>query len=111
MDTSFYLPKTKDGKIVAFADIDVAHGIIVKGFRIVRSDEGLFAAVPSRSFTVEGKTRWIPQVAFSSPELRQRFLAELLDDYHRWEQERDRSPQGGNGEPEASHSPADELVE
>ncbi len=111
MDPSFYLPKTKDGKIVAFADVDLAGGVIVKGFRIVRKDQGLFAAVPSRSFVVEGKTRWVPQVVFSSPELRQQFLSTLLDRYQRWERGEGRSREGGDGVAATSHSPADELVE
>jgi DNA-binding cell septation regulator SpoVG len=111
MDASFYLPKTKDGKIVAFADVDLSGGVIVKGFRIVRRDQELFAAVPSRSFTVEGKTRWVPQVVFSSPEIRRRFLSTLLDRYQRWEQGEDRSGVGDDGGAAPSHSPADELVE
>lgn len=113
MNASFYLPKTKEGKIVAFADVDLANGIIVKGFRIVRSDDGLFAAVPSRSFTAQGKTKWLPQVVFSNGELRKQFLSALLDDYQRWEREPVRASGGEKpgSEPPASHPPANELVE
>ena len=45
---------------------------------------GLFAAVPSKPVTVNGERRFWNQVAFSSNEIRDRFLAELLEDYHRW---------------------------
>jgi DNA-binding cell septation regulator SpoVG len=107
MDASFYEPKyKKDGKIVAFADVDVADGIIVKGFRVMRGEKGLFASVPSKSFTVEGRTRYAPQVQFASPDLRTRFLAGLLDAYQKWEDGRSSAEAGTS-----SHPPADELVE
>ena len=107
MDASFYEPKyKKDGKIVAFADVDVSGGIIVKGFRVMRGEKGLFASVPSKSFIVEGQTRYAPQVLFANPDLRTRFLAGLLDAYRKWEE--GRSGVEGSG---SSHPPADELVE
>jgi DNA-binding cell septation regulator SpoVG len=107
MDASFYEPKyKKDGKIVAFADVDLAGGIIVKGFRVMRGERGLFASVPSRSFTVEGRTRYSPQVLFASPDVRTRFLEGLLDAYRKWENGRSRAD-----ESLGSHPPADELVE
>jgi DNA-binding cell septation regulator SpoVG len=99
MDATFFAPRKNDGKIVAFADVGVSVGVVVKGFRIVRSVQGLRAAVPSKSFTVEGRTRWAPLVVFSSPEIRQQFLAVLLEDYRRWERqqeqerERERDPE------------------
>jgi DNA-binding cell septation regulator SpoVG len=107
MNASFYEPKyKKDGKIVAFADVDVAGGIIVKGFRVMRGQNGLFASVPSKSFTVEGRTRYAPQVLFASPDLRARFLGTLLDVYRKWEESRSSAD-----ESRSSHAPADELLE
>jgi DNA-binding cell septation regulator SpoVG len=106
MDASFYEPKYKDGKIVAFADVDVADGIIVKGFRVMRGQKGLFASVPSKSFTVAGRTGYSPQVLFATPDVRARFLAGLLDAYQKWEDGR-----SGAGASVSSHPPADELVE
>lgn len=107
MDASFYEPKyKKDGKIVAFADVDVAGGLIVRGFRVMRGEKGLFASVPSKSFIVEGRTRYAPQVLFSTPELRTRFLEKLLDAYRKWEDGR-----SGAEASVSSHPPADELVE
>jgi DNA-binding cell septation regulator SpoVG len=98
MEANFYEPRyNRDGKIVALADVVVAEGIIVKGFRVVRGEKGLFASVPTRSFVAEGKTRFLPQVVFTSPEHRARFLGELLEAFQKW------SPR--------LHPPADELVE
>ena len=54
MEAKFYEPMYKDGKIVAFADIDVAEGITIWGFRIINGVNGLFAAVPSKPVTVDG---------------------------------------------------------
>lgn len=105
MEVSFYEPKFKDGKILAFADVDVANGVIIKGFRVIRGERGLFAAVPSRPVTVEGQRRYFNQVDFSSSELKETFLSRLLAEYGKWEKSR------SSGEPAASHAPANELVE
>lgn len=88
MEAKFSEPKFKDGKILAFADVDLATGVTVRGFRVVSGEQGVFAAVPSKPITVEGKTRYMNQVVFSDPALKERFLSELLDSYHSWEQHR-----------------------
>jgi DNA-binding cell septation regulator SpoVG len=103
MNAHFYEPKYRDGKIVAFADVDVSNGVIVKGFRLIQGDRGLFGAVPSRAFQAEGRTRYYAQVTFSSGEVRDRFMAELLEAYQLWEKTR--------RDAKSSHAPADELVE
>jgi DNA-binding cell septation regulator SpoVG len=107
MKASFTLPKTTAGTILALAEVELVDGIIVKGFRILRKDAGIVAAVPSRSFTVAGKTQWMNQVAFESSEVRKRFLETLVDEYHRWQRRRERAPEKAG----TSHSPTDELVE
>jgi DNA-binding cell septation regulator SpoVG len=84
MKVEFSLPKIRDTKIRAFADVTVADGIIVRGFRVADGSNGVFAAVPSKSINVGGEQRYWHLVAFTSPEIRDRFLAELLEDYHRW---------------------------
>jgi len=89
MQMTFYPRDRKDGKIVAFADVVVAEGITIRGFRVVDGDNGLFVAVPSRSYTVDGETRFSNQVVFSTLEFRERFLSELLDGYHRWRETRE----------------------
>jgi len=107
MDASFYEPRyKKDGKIVALADVDISDGIIVKGFRVIRGEKGLFASVPTKSFLVEGRTRYMPQVVFASPDRRSQFLEALLDAYQKWKEGRS-GVEAGPG----SHPPADELVE
>lgn len=84
MEAKFYEPKFKDGKIVAFADVDFVKGVTVKGFRVVNGDKGLFAAVPSRPVTVEGATRYFNQVVFADTSQRDAFFEKLLAEYIRW---------------------------
>ncbi len=84
MKVDFSPSKGRDTKILAFADVTVAEGIVVRGFRVVDGANGMFAAVPSKPITVNGEQRFWKQVAFTSNEIRDRFLAELLEDYHRW---------------------------
>ena len=81
-------PKFKNGKILAFADVDLADGVTVRGFRVVNGDNGLFAAVPSKPISVDGQTRYMNQVVFAESDKREEFLANLLKAYERWEQER-----------------------
>jgi DNA-binding cell septation regulator SpoVG len=88
MEAHFYEPRFKSEKILALADVDVASGVIVRGFRIVRGPRGLFAAVPSRSVHAEGQPRYYHQVVFSSNDIRDRFLGTLLEAYHQWEKDR-----------------------
>ena len=49
MEAKFYEPKYKDGKILAFADIDLAEGITIRGFRVINGAKGLFAALVHNS--------------------------------------------------------------
>ena len=86
MEAKFYEPKNKDGKIAAFADVNLAPGITVRGFRVVDGVNGVFAAVPSRPVTVEGKTQYWNQVVFDTDKRREDFLAQLLSDYEAWRQ-------------------------
>ena len=64
MRAKFHPPKVS-GKILAFADVELHNGVIVKGFRIVDGENGVFAAVPSKSFVVNGQTRYSDQVTFA----------------------------------------------
>ena len=88
MEAKFYEPKYKDGKIVAFADLDLAEGITIRGFRVINGANGLFAAVPSRPVTVDGQTQYMKQVVFDTNDHRDEFLAKLLLDYEAWRQKR-----------------------
>ena len=86
MEAKFYEPRNKDGKILAFADVDLDGGITIRGFRVVNGVNGMFAAVPSRAVTVEGQTQYRNQVVFDTDQRRQEFLDELLRDYEAWRQ-------------------------
>jgi len=88
MEAKFYEPKYKDGKIVAFADVDLAEGITLRGFRVIAGVNGLFAAVPSKPVTVDGQTEYVKQVVFDTNGHREEFLAKLLNDYQAWMQNR-----------------------
>lgn len=85
MEVTFYPRKQKEGKILAFADVVVAEGITVRGFKVVDGNNGVFAAVPSRPYTLDGKARFASQVRFSSQEIRDRFLSELLESFYQWQ--------------------------
>ena len=102
MDAVFRPSRFKDGKILAFADVDVASGVIVRGFRIVRKDGVTFAAVPSRGVSAGGATRYYPQVSFASTEIRDRFLGRLLEAYGRWTKDRERDEEARGGEVEVT---------
>lgn len=100
MEAKFYEPRTKSGKIVAFADVTI-EGVVVKGFRVVDGENGRFAAVPSRPVTVSGQTRYWNQIDFTSKTLRERFLAELLEAYERWVEAGSKEPSAAGSETEA----------
>lgn len=84
MEARFYEPKYKNSKIVAFADVRLSEGITIKGFRVIDGDKGLFAAVPQKAVTVDGKTQYFKQVFFDTNDRREEFLAKLVSDYEAW---------------------------
>ncbi len=86
MKVEFSSPKGRDTKILAFADVTIGEGIIVRGFRVSDGVNGVFAAVPSKPVRINGEQRYWNQVAFESQEIRERFLAELLESYNRWKE-------------------------
>jgi DNA-binding cell septation regulator SpoVG len=73
---------------------------------VADGSNGVFAAVPSKPITVNGEKRFWNQVAFTSNEIRERFLGELLEDYHRW-----RKNEAGHPPPEAKASGAEDAEE
>lgn len=98
MEILFSVPKFTDGKVIALVDVELAEGIVVRGFRIIEGSDGPFAAVPSRSYEADGQTKWYPLVIFSSSELKERFQSRLLDGYSQWNETRD----SGNGRAEGA---------
>ena len=95
MEAKFYEPKYKDGKILAFADVEVDGGITIRGFRVVDGVNGLFASVPQKAITVEGQTRYVKQVVFDTNEHREAFMTKLLTDYDAWRQSSAAQPSTG----------------
>jgi len=89
MRANFHPPANASGKILAFVDVELQDGVIVKGFRIVDGEHGVFAAVPSKSFVVNGHTRYTDQVSFSDTKRRESFLEELMTAFGAW---RERQP-------------------
>jgi hypothetical protein len=57
----------------------------------MRGVRGVFASVPTRAFTVAGRTQYMHQVVFASGDTRTRFLAQILEGYQKWERERSSS--------------------
>ena len=94
MQARFYEPKHKDGKILAFADVELDIGMTIRGFRVVNGVNGLFAGVPSRPTMVDGQTQYYNQIVFDTDKRRAEFLGELLREYEVWRQS---SPQGASG--------------
>ena len=102
MKVDFYPPKGRHTKILAFADVTVAEGIVVRGFRVTDGANGVFVGVPSKPVTVNGEQRFWNQVAFTSTEIRERFVAELLEDYYRWTKTQADGVSPGEGESPAA---------
>lgn len=97
MEATFY-PSRYDGKVLAYADVEVTKGIMVRGFRVVNGKNGLFASAPSKPFVVGGETRYASQVLFSDTEHRERFLSEVIESYQQWLKSRGGVlDEGGNG--------------
>lgn len=101
MEVTFYERKTKEGRIRAFADVEVADGITVRGFRIVDGPTGLFVAGPSKPLTVNGEVKYINQIWFHTMELRERILSQVLERYHAWQGARADAGQSSQPRPEA----------
>lgn len=84
MKVKFYPPRVRDSKTLALGDVTVADGITVRGFRVFDGTNGVFAAVPTKPVVIDGETRYFKQVVFDTPEMREGFLSELLEDFYRW---------------------------
>jgi DNA-binding cell septation regulator SpoVG len=110
MEATFYPTRNKEGKILAFAAVEITDGIVVRGFRIVNGSKGVFAAVPSQGGSNDGKPKYYNQVAFADSEHRDRFLAELLEEYYRWLKTRDSMEQGPVVELNEGNSGRDESA-
>ncbi|NTV84023.1 MAG: hypothetical protein HGA23_06970 [Bacteroidales bacterium] len=68
------------GKIRASVDIQTSEGFIVKGFKVVDGDNGLFVAMPSER-TRTGK--YLDLVRIDDPSLKEMLETLVLDVYRR----------------------------
>jgi len=68
------------GKIRASVDIQTSEGFIVKGFKVVEGDNGLFVAMPSEK-TRMGK--YIDLVRIDDPSLKEMLETLVLDAYRK----------------------------
>jgi DNA-binding cell septation regulator SpoVG len=87
MKVDFQPPKGRDTKILAFADVTLSEGVVVRGFRITDGSNGMFVGIPSKAISINGEQRYWHQIAFTTPEIRERFLSDLLEEFHRWRKE------------------------
>jgi stage V sporulation protein G len=70
----------KIGKIVAIVDIQTSEGFIIKGFKVVQGDNGLFVGMPSEK-TRSGK--YIDTVNISDSSLKEMLESIILDEYQK----------------------------
>jgi DNA-binding cell septation regulator SpoVG len=68
--------------------VELSDGITLRGFRVVRSNDGLFIGLPQREYKVDGVPRYVNQIVFRDADLREQFTAELMKDYERWASEK-----------------------
>jgi stage V sporulation protein G len=70
----------KKGKILATVDIRTSEGFVIKGFKVIDGENGLFVGMPSER-TRAGK--YIDTVTISDPSLREMLETIILDAYHK----------------------------
>jgi stage V sporulation protein G len=68
------------GKIRASLDIRTTEGFIIRGFKVVEGEKGLFVGMPSER-TRTGK--YLDLVRIEDPTLKEMLESLILDEYHR----------------------------
>jgi len=68
----------KFGKIVATVDIQTSEGFIIKGFKVIEGDNGLFVGMPSEK-TRTGK--YIDLISLSDFHLKEMLESQIIDYY------------------------------
>jgi stage V sporulation protein G len=68
------------GKIRATLDIQTTEGFIIRGFKVVEGEKGLFVGMPSER-TRTGK--YLDLVRIEDPTLKEMLESLILDEYHR----------------------------
>jgi len=75
----YRLNKVEGGKTVAFVDIETDDGIIIKGFRLVNGQNGLFLASPDE----KGKDGNYYETVIVPPQLKQKFEKLAIEEYNK----------------------------
>lgn len=75
----YRLNKVEGGKTVAFVDIETDDGIIIKGFRLVNGQNGLFLASPDE----KGKDGNYYETVIVPPQLKQKFEKLAIEEYQK----------------------------
>lgn len=73
----YRLNKVEGGKTVAFVDIETDDGIIIKGFRLVNGQNGLFLVSPDE----KGKDGNYYDTVIVPPQLKQKFEKLAIEEY------------------------------
>ncbi len=75
----YRLNEVEGGKTVAFVDIETDDGIIIKGFRLVNGQNGLFLASPDE----KGKDGNYYETVIVPPQLKQKFEKLAIEEYQK----------------------------
>lgn len=73
---------TESGNLKAFATVTVANSFMIHGVRVIEGNNGLFVAMPNRSFeTDSGETRYKDICHPTTAEMKQRIDNQVLGAY------------------------------
>ena len=73
-----------DSSLLAIVSINIADSFAVHGLRLMKSDKGLFVAMPSTSFTgKDGKTQYSEIVHPISAVARSEMIDKVMEAYHK----------------------------
>ena len=73
-----------DSSLLAIVSINIADSFAVHGLRLMKSDKGLFVAMPSTSFTgKDGKTQYSEIVHPISAVARSEMIDTVMEAYHK----------------------------
>lgn len=75
----YRMNKVEGGKTVAFVDIETDEGIIIKGFRLVNGQKGLFLASPD----AKGKDGNYYETVIVPPQLKQKFEKLAIEEFQK----------------------------
>lgn len=75
----YRMNKVEGGKTVAFVDIETDEGIIIKGFRLVNGQKGLFLASPD----AKGKDGSYYETVIVPPQLKQKFEKLAIEEFQK----------------------------